>query len=108
MKHLILAAGIVGALIGVLLAASIFVTGRGYVPGRIWARGYVGGVGAYAMAIAWVCLGAAALFASCMRAYPRQYFQHQRRRDISLVSFGVLFVIAVMGVIVERSSVGAL
>ena len=39
---------------------------------------------------------------------PRLYFQHQRRRDISLVSFGVLFVVAVMGVIVERSSVGAL
>ena len=108
MKPLAIASSVLAAIVCAGLAGNILTTGQVFVPGSTsWARGYVGGVGAYAMAASWLALGAAALFAGCMRAFPERYFHHRQRRNVSLVAFGALFLLAVVGFIIERSGVRA-
>ena len=108
MKVIAALAGGSVAIISLLLAAHIIFDGRVFLPGRIWIRGYFGGVAGYTMAVAWLSLGVAAVLASCMYLDPRRYFDHRHRRDIALVVFGALFVFAVLGAIVQRANVGAL
>ena len=108
MKHLAIVTSLLAAAVCVALASTIFVSGRVFVPGpSIWARGYVGGVAAYAMAAAWLALGTAALFAGLMRAFPKRYFHLRQRRDIAFVVFAAALLFAIIGFIVERSGVRA-
>jgi len=108
MRVLALAAGIGFAIVAAALAMHILVNGRVFVPGTaIWNRGYVGGVGAYAMDFSWLCLGASAVFASLMYFDRRGYFEHRHKRDVSFVGFGAFLLIGVIGMIVERANVGA-
>ena len=107
MKIVALAAGGGVAIIAILLALHVLVNGRVFVPGTLWVRGYVGGVGAYSMAISWLCLGAASLFAAFMFVDRKRYFEHRFRRNASLLGFGAFFLVAVLGVIVERANPGA-
>ena len=107
-QRLSLAAAVLGALICAGLALGLVISGQVFVPGGMWARGYVGGIPAYSMAFAWLALGAALLFAGCMRAFPSSYFHNRRRRDIALVIFGLAFVFTVVGFIIDKAGVRAL
>lgn len=108
MKHLALSAAIVAAITCAVVAGEIVVSGRVLIPGTaVWSRGYVRGLGAYAMSLAWLALGAAAIFAGFMRALPERYARHQRFRDLALVVFGGLFVAAVIAFIIQEAGTGA-
>ncbi|SRR5258706_10285894 len=102
-----LIAGVAGASVAALFAVPVVITGEVFVPGNVWATGYFRGGVAYLMACAWLALGASALFAGLMVAYPENYFRHRKRRDISFVLFGALFLAAVIGSIVQRVGPGA-
>jgi hypothetical protein len=107
-KHIALATGIAGAIICAVLAGQLLTSGRVFVPGlNVWGRGEVGGIGAYAMAVAWLALGAASIFASCMRAFPQSHARHESRRNVALVSFGAMFIVAVIGFVIQQGGVRA-
>src|SRR5450432_1651078 len=107
MKVLAVAAGAVIAIATLWMSLHVLLNGYVIVPRSMWFRGLVGGLGTAAMALAWLCLGAAAVFASCMYVDPRRYSQHRSHRDSSLVIFGVLFIAAVFSGIMGRTTVGA-
>jgi hypothetical protein len=43
-----------------------------------------------------------------MRAFPERYAQHQRFRDLALVAFGGLFVVSVIGFVIQEAGTRAL
>jgi hypothetical protein len=97
-----LIAGVAGAVVATLFALPVAFSGEVYVPGRIWTSGYFRGTPAYVMAASWLCLSAASLFAGLMPTFPKRYFAYRRRRDIALVAFAALFVVAVIAVINQK------
>src|SRR5258706_14094016 len=92
-----LIAGVAGASVAALFAVPVVITGLVFVPGNVWATGYFRGGVAYLMACAWLALGASALSAGLMVAYPEHYCRPRKRSDISIVWFGAPFSAAVVG-----------
>ena len=102
--YLILGAATVMALICVALASSVFVSGQVFVPGiEPGASGYVRGIGAYAMALGWLALGAFCVFGALLKILPSRYSLLERSRNICAISFALLFFFSVFGIIVQKA-----
>jgi hypothetical protein len=99
--------GVGSAIVVALFALPLATSGEVWVPGRVWVSGYYRGAAAYAMAGAWLCLAAGLVFAGCMASFPSRYSEHRRRRDISFVLFGALFLLSTAVVVVRRLGLGA-
>jgi hypothetical protein len=100
--YVALIGAIILAAVSISLGSTIFVDGRVFVPGTAYgAAGYVGGIGAYVMALGWLSIGAFFIFAALMNIFRRRHSFFERSRDIALFTFAVSFFFAVFGRIVQ-------
>ena len=107
MKRWPLILGVSSAIVVALFALPVAVSGEVWVPGRVWSSGVYRGPIAYVMAGAWLCLAASFVFAGCMASFPHRYFEHRRRRDISFVLFGALFLVSTAIIVAKGLGLGA-
>jgi len=104
MAYLALIAAIAFASICIALASNMLTNGQVFVPGLdAWATGYIGGIGAYVMALGWLSVGAFCMFAALIKVFPSRYTFFQRSRDIALITFALSFIFAVFALIVQQA-----
>jgi hypothetical protein len=102
--YFLLGAAAVMALICVALASNVFVSGQVFVPGiEPGAAGYVRGVGAYVMALAWLALGAFCVSGALLKVFPGRYSFFERSRNICAITFALLFFFSVFAIIVQKA-----